>query len=76
MLSHHYHDWGFTLSLLGSLPILPSSWPAGTCAALAEPLLRHTEILWRQYAAKEDAAQVVPAIGIPSATSLQRRMKA
>ena len=79
MLSHHYHDWGFTKSLksAGQSPDLAEqSASRHLCAALAEPFLRHTEILWRQHAAKEDAAQVVPAIGIPNATSLQGRMKA
>ena len=67
MLSHHYHDWGFTKSLksAGQPPDLAEQLASRhLCAALAEPLLRHTEILWRQYAAKEDAAQVVPAPAI------------
>ena len=79
MLSHHYHDWGFTKSLKSAgqpSDLAEQLASRHLCAALAEPLLRHTEILWRQYAPKEDAAQVVPAIGIPRATSLQRRMKA
>ena len=39
------------------------------------PLLWHTEILWRQYEEKEDAAQVVPAMEVPWAMLLQRAMK-
>ena len=45
------------------------------CTALAVPLLWHTEILWRQYEEKEDAAQVVPAMEVPWAMLLQRAMK-
>ena len=47
----------------GGLPILRRQFVSRhLCTALADPLLWHTAILWRQYAEKEDATQMVPAV--------------